>query len=418
MTVERIICCPAQIVGEVSSMLRHRATEKGLKLDVKFEGDIPKAIQTDPTRLRQVLINLIANAIKFTKQGGVTVMASITPSLRAVNPQLQIKIADTGIGISPEQQAALFQAFVQGDVTIARQYGGSGLGLAISRHFSRALGGDITVASEADKGSTFTVTVETGSLNDVEIHQNPEQAMDIKESFAGPNVRINGSILVAEDGIDNQALITARLRQTGLTVEIAPNGQIASEKALAAWRAEKPFDMILMDVQMPVMDGFTATLNMRSQGYRGPIIALTANAMDRDRDKCLQAGCNDFVTKPIQLEKLFKAMGKYLTVEQVKEQSKADAPVDREALAAEFFKELPDEIEQMQEAIEREDRVRLTEIAQLILGKAAAAGLKEIAPDAVRLMQSTEGESSWVVLGKAVKDFARSAQPKVQQAAA
>src|SRR5262249_39782524 len=136
MHVEQILCCPAKIVGEVSAMLRHRAEEKDLTLDVTFDGPIPRSIRTDPTRLRQVLINLIANAVKFTKDGGVSVAVSIKPSVRAANPRLEVKITDTGIGISPEQQATLFQPFVQADASISRHYGGSGLGLAISRHFA------------------------------------------------------------------------------------------------------------------------------------------------------------------------------------------------------------------------------------------------------------------------------------------
>ena len=141
MSVERILCCPAVVVGEVCSMLRHRAEEKGLTLDVKFEGPIPKKIRTDPTRLRQVLINLISNAIKFTKEGGVGLTASIKPSVGAEKPVLEVKITDTGIGIPADRQASLFQPFVQGDATITRQYGGSGLGLAISQHLRGRWGG-------------------------------------------------------------------------------------------------------------------------------------------------------------------------------------------------------------------------------------------------------------------------------------
>ncbi|MGA2441301.1 MAG: ATP-binding protein, partial [Tepidisphaeraceae bacterium] len=317
MSVERILCCPAGVVGEVCSMVRQRAAEKGLALDVNFEGPIPKLIRTDPTRLRQVLINLIANAVKFTTEGGVRLTVSIKPSIRAQNPLLEIKITDTGIGIPPERQASLFQPFVQGDATITRHYGGSGLGLAISRHFARALGGDIALASEPGRGSTFTVTVGTDSLTDAAIDERPEEAMEAQRNFTDPRVRISGSVLVAEDGIDNQALIATKLRETGLKLELAPNGQIACEMAMTAAGRGTPFDLILMDVQMPVMDGFTATFQLRSNGYRGPIIALTANAMERDRSKCLNAGCNDFVTKPIQMEALFKAIGRYLRVVQV-----------------------------------------------------------------------------------------------------
>jgi CheY-like chemotaxis protein len=246
--------------------------------------------------------------------------------------------------------------------------------------------------------------------------------MESSDNYVGPNLRISGSILVAEDGIDNQALIAARLRQTGLTVEIAPNGKIACEKALAALQNETPFDLILMDVQMPVMDGFSATLHLRGKGYRSPIIALTANAMERDRDKCLQAGCNDFVTKPIQLDKLFKAIGRYLAVEQIKEEptsaEEASAAISRETQIGKFYEELPEQLQAMDEAIERQDRVRLMELIQLILGNAATAGLKDLAPDLARLWQAAQGETPWNQLSQAVADFSKEAQPKSTRQAA
>jgi CheY-like chemotaxis protein len=168
---------------------------------------------------------------------------------------------------------------------------------------------------------------------------------------------------------------------------------------------------------MPVMDGFEATLQLRSKGYRGPIIALTANAMDRDRSKCLSAGCNDFVTKPIQMEKLFKAMGKYLTVVPVApkaalSQDSAAAAALRATLVQKFYQELPGEIEQIEEAIVRQDRVRVKELAQLVLGKAAAAGLKDVAPQAAKLVQSAESEPSWMNLRQAVIEFARDSRPE------
>jgi signal transduction histidine kinase/CheY-like chemotaxis protein len=423
MSVDRILCCPARAVGEVCSLLRHRAAEKGLTLDVTFNGPIPKMIRTDPTRLRQVLINLIANAIKFTKEGGVRLAVSIQPAIHAENPLLEVKIVDTGIGISPERQAALFQPFVQGDASITRQYGGSGLGLAISQHFARALGGDIALNSEPGRGSTFTVTVGTDSLAGAAIDEHPEETMDVQDDFSGPKVRISGSVLVAEDGIDNQALIAAKLGETGLKIELASNGQIACEKAMAAAGRGKPFDLILMDVQMPVMDGFTAMLELRGKGYRGPIIALTANAMDRDRTKCLNAGCNEFVTKPIQMEKLFKAIGRYLKVvpvdlEPVAKEGAPAAAAGNATLVQKFYQELPDELAQIRQAIDREDREQIKEVAQLVLGKAAAAGLKDVAPQAAKLLRSAESERSWMVLRQAVSEFAQDTQPESKSAAA
>jgi signal transduction histidine kinase/CheY-like chemotaxis protein len=421
MSVDRILCCPARVVGEVCSLLRYRAAEKGLTLDVNFNGPVPNMIRTDPTRLRQVLINLVANAIKFTKEGGVRLAVSIQPGMHAENPRLEVKITDTGIGIAPERQASLFQPFVQGDASITRQYGGSGLGLAISQHFARALGGDIALNSEPGRGSTFTVTVGTDSLTGATTDKCPEETMEAQDNFSGPKVRISGSVLVAEDGIDNQALIAAKLGETGLKLELAPNGQIACEKAMAAAGRGKPFDLILMDVQMPVMDGFTAMLELRGKGYRGPIIALTANAMDRDRSKCLNAGCNEFVTKPIQMEKLFKAIGRYLkVVPVVPEPALADeaAAASRAAQAQKFFQELPDELAQIEQAIERQDREQIKEVAQLMLGKAAAAGLKNVAPQAAKLLQSAENEQSWTILRQAVTEFARDTQPESQSQAA
>jgi CheY-like chemotaxis protein/HPt (histidine-containing phosphotransfer) domain-containing protein len=213
--------------------------------------------------------------------------------------------------------------------------------------------------------------------------------------------------------LDNQALISAKLRETGLDVEIAPNGQIAVEKAMAVYDTATPFDLVLMDVSMPVMDGFTATQKLRAKGFRTPIIALTANAMERDRNKCLNAGCNDFVTKPIAMEKLFKAISKYMTIEQVK-QAPAPGTVKDEtstegstSQAQKFYQELPEELADMQQAIERQDRERLKEVAQLILGKAAAAGLKQVAPEAAKLLHAAESEQSWEAMKEVVAAFER-----------
>jgi CheY-like chemotaxis protein len=214
----------------------------------------------------------------------------------------------------------------------------------------------------------------------------------------------------------------AKLRETGLKLEIAANGQIACEKVAAAAALGTPFDLILMDVQMPVMDGFTATIQLRSKGYRGPIIALTANAMERDRAKCLNAGCNDFVTKPLKMETLLKAMGRYLMVadaagkEPVLTEKAPAVAVSRETLVQKFYEELAGELAQIEQAIERQDRVRLREAAQLLLGKAAAAGLNDVAAQAAKLWQSAESERSWIVLSQAAAEFARDCQLESQAA--
>ena len=331
-----------------------------------------------------------------------------------------MEIKDTGIGIPPDRLEALFKPFVQADTTISRHYGGSGLGLAISQHFARALGGDVCVESEEGQGSTFGVTVGTGSLVDAAIQERPEEAMQAHDDYTHPRVRVSGSVLVAEDGIDNQALIATRLREMGLKVEIANNGKIACEKALAAANCDKPFDLILMDVQMPVMDGFSATLELRGKGYRGPIIALTANAMERDRSKCLDAGCNDFVTKPIEMQKLIKAMGRYLKVAPIpKEAPKEDASAAaKRALAQKFYQDLPTELAQMEQAIERQDREVVKEVAKLVLGKAAAAGLKDLAAQAARLLMTAENDQSWPSIRQTVAEFSRDSRSESASQAA
>jgi CheY-like chemotaxis protein len=421
MSVDRVICSPAAIIGEVAAMLQERAAKKGLSLDVTFNGEIPTTIRTDPMRLRQILINLVSNAIKFTSQGQVSVAVTITPSLRAAEPLLEIKITDTGIGIPADRIASLFEPFVQADASIARQYGGSGLGLAISRHFSRALGGDIVASSLAGQGSTFTVTVETGNLADVLIEPDPFEAMKRHDDFLGPQVRIAGKILLAEDGQDNQELIVARLRQTGLNVDVAENGQIAIDKALAAVQQERPYDLILMDVNMPVLDGYSATMNLRSQGYRAPIIALTANAMQRDREKCLNAGCNDFVTKPIHMEMLFKAIGRYLKIEHAGSGLIANSagvnPAD-DAKIKEFYDNLTEQLVEIAEAIDRQDRVRLVELLKLILGKSSALKLRELAAESAKLLFCAEGGESWDALRDALNEFAKGAEPQPARQAA
>jgi signal transduction histidine kinase len=415
MSVEPILCCPARILGEVHSMLRARAQEKGLSLEVKFEGPIPTKVRTDPTRVRQILINLVANAIKFTQDGGIILTVVIMPAISADNPTLEIKIMDTGIGMTPEQQANLFKPFGQVDASISRHFGGSGLGLSISRYFARALGGDITVSSQGGRGSTFTVTVATGSLVGVPMQDDLQLAMESRDDFAAPKVKMIGTVLVAEDGMDNQVLIAAKLREIGLNVEVANNGKIACDKVL---NAQIPFDLILMDVQMPEMDGFAATLHLRGSGYRGPIIALTANATERDRTQCLNAGCNDFVTKPIIMDSLVKAMGRYLTVPEIpREPAKEAAPASREALVQKFNQELPEELERIEQAAEREDRAQLRDAAQLLLGKSSAAGLKEIAAQAARLLHMAEREQSWDALREAAGEFTRGCKPGSRQAA-
>jgi PAS domain S-box-containing protein len=314
--IEIIPCSPMSVVAETESLMRVKAEEKNLAFDVAFLGPAPESIRTDPVRLRQILLNLVGNAIKFTSSGKVELSMRLNSPKGAERPLMQFDVSDTGIGISDEQIAQLFRPFTQADNSMTRIYGGTGLGLAISKRLAKNLGGDLSVTSVLGKGSIFSVTVDPGSLDRVEFHENPKTVIrdraDAKQrEFHFPP---GSRILLAEDGADNRKLLTYFLKEAGAEVVAAENGQIAVEKALAALNGveEKPLDLILMDVQMPVMDGFEATHRLRQAGYSGPIVALTAHAMKEDRQKCLDAGCDDHIAKPVRRYQFLETVARYL----------------------------------------------------------------------------------------------------------
>ena len=322
--VERVVCSPREIVADVASLMRVRATAKGLPLKVSFDGPIPETIQTDPTRVRQILINIVGNAIKFTEVGSVEIVTRLL-NTAGEEPKLQFDVKDTGIGIAESNVKKLFTAFTQADSSTTRKYGGTGLGLTISKRLTELLGGQVSVVSTLGEGSTFSITVSTGPLDDVKlVHVAGEGAMEAanetgtaaaaarpaaKESVDTPLDDLR--ILLAEDGRDNQRLIRFILKNAGAEVTVADNGQIALEFATTAVSRAAPFHVILMDMQMPVLDGYAATRRLRDEGYAGPIIALTAHAMASDRQKCLDAGCDDYATKPVHREKLVDLVASY-----------------------------------------------------------------------------------------------------------
>ena len=308
MAVELTRASPVRIVCEIASLLRVRAAAQGLKLSVEFEGDLPETILTDSTRLRQILINLIGNAVKFTDRGGVRVVTRAV-DLLGESPELEIDVIDTGIGLSDEQLARLFQPFVQADGSTTRRFGGTGLGLSISRRLTEMLGGELSVESQLGIGSRFRVRLPCGPLDGVAIVHEPREAQaheagDRAQRPNDPPPSLDARVLLAEDGPDNQRLISLVLRKAGADVTVVDNGQQAVDAARAADRDGQPFDVILMDMQMPILDGYAATAALRAGGYSGLIVALTAHAMVGDRDKCVASGCDDYATKPIERRRL------------------------------------------------------------------------------------------------------------------
>jgi signal transduction histidine kinase len=313
LQIEEIICSPRQIVDEVATLSQVRAAAKGLKLSAQFEGSIPETIHTDPTRLRQILFNLVGNAVKFTEIGAVHLVARCLVD-DELDARLQVDVVDTGIGMTADQVARLFHPFVQADCSTTRRFGGTGLGLSISKRLAEMLGGDIEVFTVPDEGSTFRVTVRAGSLAGVPMtaaSAGPGSRLSAAAALHGSESGIPCRILLAEDGPDNQRLISFVLGRAGAEVAVVNNGQLAVERALQEERKGRPFDVILMDMQMPVLDGYGATARLRKEGYRGPIIALTAHAMSGEREKTLAAGCDEFATKPIDLPHLLSLIRRF-----------------------------------------------------------------------------------------------------------
>jgi CheY-like chemotaxis protein len=346
MALESVLCSPIEIVGAAAALMRLGIESRGLAFFVEADGPIPETIHADPTRLRQILINLLGNAAKFTPSGGVTLRLQY---VAAPEPQLYLDVVDTGIGMTSDQVAALFQPFVQADASTTRNYGGTGLGLAISRRLAQLLGGDLSVlASAPGEGTHFRLALpaqNAGPLREIRADQwpppadtspgdaslasDPPAAGSAAPSHSAAPVRLRGRVLVAEDGPDNQRIIAFFLRKAGVVdVVVVENGALAVEKVAAAGIAAAAFDLILMDMQMPILDGYEATRAIRSRGYTGPIIALTANAMATDRRRCLDAGCDDYATKPIQREEFFAVLSRFLRPAEMTEIAVASRPVE------------------------------------------------------------------------------------------
>ena len=311
--VTPVACSPGELVEEVRELMQVQADAKGLRLETDLTNEMPEMIETDPTRLRQILINLVGNAIKFTEQGSVRIVARHLADDR--RPMLQIDVVDSGVGLSEEQLSILFQPFTQVDTSATRTYGGTGLGLALSKRLAGKLGGDITVESSPGRGSTFRLVISAGRASGLpQAETFGDLRGDVASEVTGraPAAPAMGCrVLLAEDAPDNQRLFSYILEKVGAEVTLVDNGLQAVEAAEQAEAQGNRFDVILMDIQMPVLDGYRATRKLRQSGYTGPIVALTALAMEGDEQKCLEAGFDDYISKPIDREELLALVGKY-----------------------------------------------------------------------------------------------------------
>lgn len=303
LNVEKIDFSIRDLVSLVVEDFSPKADERGIQLRTAFEERSPTIINTDPVRIKQIIYNLVGNAVKFTHKGHVEIR------LHALNENVvRITVSDTGIGLNEQQQSVLFSEFTQGDSSHTRKYGGTGLGLSLSRKLARLLGGDVVlIASQPNKGSIFEITFQTYAK---EVFSEVETSADPKiETIKKSDPAKTAKILLAEDSPDNVILIKAYLKQMKLDIEVAHNGLEALNLANT-----KNFDLILMDIQMPDMDGYEATRLLRAAGVQIPIVALTAHALTEHRTKALDAGFSDFLTKPIERERLIKVLHKYLNI--------------------------------------------------------------------------------------------------------
>jgi len=374
---------PMRVLAEIDALMSIQAGEKGLGFSIHYEFPLPTRVVTDPTRLRQILLNLCGNAVKFTHTGEVCV----TVSYRLEAAQMVFTVTDTGIGLSPEQQQRLFRPFTQADQTTTRHYGGTGLGLAISKQLAEKLGGSITVRSALGEGSSFTVVIAAAVCDAATwVHSLEQDDSTATEAASSDSVaavpRLSGRVLLAEDNMDNQRLITMFLNNAGIEASVVTNGRLAVEQALAG-----DFDLILMDMQMPEMDGIEATKLLRAAGYGRPIITLTANATADDRDRCRAVGCDAFLTKPIDRNHFYRTLSRYLAKSAQADDSTHVSGISDEyrAIVARFVRGLPERVEEMAHLFRHMQWEQLKSAAHQLKGSASNMGYPELGEVAARI---------------------------------
>jgi len=304
--IDRIAMDPIQLAGDVQSLVLPLTNKKGLTIKLVYVFPLPASIVSDPVRIKQILINLCSNAIKFTERGEISIILEYDSE----HALMTYRVKDCGIGMTLEQQERIFDPFKQADSSITRRYGGTGLGLSLSRRLAQLLGGSLTVKSQPNVGSEFIVKVAVGDSQEAHFIQSLDQLGEREhdDQEMQEMTELCGEVLLAEDNENNQRLLTLYLTRMGLQVTHAENG--AGAVTLAS---NRPFDLVVMDMQMPVMSGIDAVRQLRKGGYVQPIIALTANATSEDRRQCLEAGCNDFLTKPVTRENLYRVVAQFLT---------------------------------------------------------------------------------------------------------
>ncbi|MCI0508404.1 MAG: ATP-binding protein [Gammaproteobacteria bacterium] len=389
LEVEKIGFSLFQLMSDIESIARMQAADKGLAFRINYDFPLPKTIVSDPLRLKQVLFNLIGNAIKFTDSGHV----NINISCNRQEKLLIFNVIDSGIGISEAQLGNVFNAFIQEDASTSRKYGGTGLGLSLSKLLVEKLGGAINVQSTKGVGSNFSVTIPLDNPSESSFACNADEILEIvhedqPNGASTDNKLLKGRILLAEDNPDNQRLIAMHLEKMGATVHTVGNGKLAVDEAL-----KNKYDLVYMDMQMPVMDGLQAVKLLRKKHYNGAIVALTANAMKEDQDNCMNAGCDDFVSKPINRNQLYNITADYLQPDirpNINIQPIYSSLLNEGdlylPLISQFIGNLPDCVDELINAWNNNERELVKKSAHDLKGLGGGYGFEELSETAAKLM--------------------------------
>lgn len=389
-----------KLLAELFELHKVQADSKSLTLNFDLSSGIPQTMLGDSTRIKQILHNLLSNAIKFTAQGRIDVSVVFD----ANTSRLTCSVADTGIGISPEQQGDVFDIFKQADNSINRKFGGTGLGLGIAKHLTNLMAGDLTLVSEPNQGSTFTAVIQCTEFEG-EAHLLPSLTYEQHDS-ANSIPALLGSVLLVEDTEVNQQLITYHIQKTGAEVTLAVNGQKAIELAMC-----QEFDVILMDIQMPVLDGKEATKALKQLGYSRPIYALTANVMQSDIAEYEQVGFVGTLTKPLELNDLYVVLKQHLKdSEKAATNSHAEQIVEGRIteLKPMFFRSLTEQLHTLVQAQEDEDEIQTSQILHVVKGSAGSFGydeLGELAAQALTLTRKNKYHSAVTVIESVMSEM-------------
>jgi PAS domain S-box-containing protein len=378
LAVENLPVNLTEICQDVSQVMSGQVQSKGLIFSFDYQFPLPTRINTDPVRLKQILFNLISNAIKFTSKGYIQISVRHVPERSLIG----WTIVDTGIGIDEDKLKTLFSPFTQADSSTTRKFGGTGLGLYISRQLVQMLGGDISIKSIKGLGSRIDFTIATGRIDHADlITALPKPTQAAATTIAAPSQITAGRILLAEDSEDNQNLIKLLLKATDVQLSIVATGKAAIEAALAG-----DYDLVLMDMQMPEIDGVEATRYLRQAGYSRPIISLTANAMEEDRRRCLSAGASAFLTKPIDVNRFHDTLAQYLAAPAIQTSSPSENFIDEfEELRRDFILSLEARSARMLTALHDGNYVELAGCLHKLKGIAGAYGYPDLTAAAAHM---------------------------------